>query len=451
MREIIRVLTYGGSSALLPLLVVVMQLAYFFEQNIKKHGRINSLYYQLIPLCLVYSILWYIEDRNSFIINGLMITWFRIPLSDFMRMFFVAIIIWVITMNLRLSKFQIVFWIGILSFSVSVAIVVGYLLVRLVAVNEGLPSFMSSSISYSIIYISILSLFLANIKKRLKPSFDRNNKQSPVALLALAGVSFLSNVMLIYFYGDFHIFPPLFPSYVLYLLIATFVLINVFVLVLSRGQEIYYNNLNQLELEVQTFRNQLDNFHKMKESQEKIRAIKHDLKNEHIVLLGLLDKGNTSEAKEYLKKELTEIAQADSHFYTDNLNLNFLLNQKEKDAQKVGAKLNVSVLIPENINIGSDVLSVVIGNLLDNAISAVGRNKEQSDEIKLNIRTVNDNLLLELENQFNTEEIKTRLNRKTEGFGLKNIQRVVEEYDGIYKQWVEGNRFITSIMFSNLP
>lgn len=46
---------------------------------------------------------------------------------------------------------------------------------------------------------------------------------------------------------------------------------------------------------------------------------------------------------------------------------------KEKEAQKLDIKLEIHCLIPQNLSLKADIISIILGNLLDNSISACSR------------------------------------------------------------------------------
>jgi len=214
--------------------------------------------------------------------------------------------------------------------------------------------------------------------------------------------------------------------------------------------ERYFTKVSMLSIEKNNFETQLKNYQMLNQSQLRLNAIRHDLKNEHIVLSGLLEKGETKQALEYLQKNLSEIDSTEK-FYTHNFVLNFLINEKINLAKTKNITILPTILLPEKVEIENEVLAVVLGNLLDNAIGAVDRNKANKEkEIQLNIKVFNNDMLIAISNKFDKTEEKSRKNRLNDGFGIKNIQRVVEEYGGIYKQTTQDDTYKTSIAFLDI-
>jgi len=103
------------------------------------------------------------------------------------------------------------------------------------------------------------------------------------------------------------------------------------------------------------------------------------------------------------------------------------------------------------IKLDTDIFAVVLGNLIDNSINAVLRlSNSKEKEISLLIKQLDNNLLIEISNVFDTAELQTRKNRRFEGIGIKNVKRIVEEYGGIYNQWIQDNQYIVSILLLNV-
>ena len=188
----------------------------------------------------------------------------------------------------------------------------------------------------------------------------------------------------------------------------------------------------------------------VKKSQSTIRRLRHDLKNRNLVLMGLLDQRKITEAKNYLAQSFDQLAKT-STFYTNDPVLNYLLNEKNALAQANHIDFQIHALISKQISLDNDILSVLIGNLIDNAIEANQRlNAGVSRYINLTIKQFKKDLLIEISNPYDDAEKKTRAHRQTEGLGLKNIKSIIEHYNGLYKQKTTNSTYSVSIMLLNI-
>ena len=108
--------------------------------------------------------------------------------------------------------------------------------------------------------------------------------------------------------------------------------------------------------------------------------------------------------------------------------------------------------IPENLDINSFDLVVVIGNLLDNAIESLSKQKKGSFQIEISYRQ--GTLLINAKNTYEGEIIRkgetlisTKKNAtEAHGIGLSNVRRVIEKYDGEMMIDTEDNLFNVHII-----
>lgn len=214
--------------------------------------------------------------------------------------------------------------------------------------------------------------------------------------------------------------------------------------------ELYYNQRELARSEVQTAEEELRYHRQNMEAYATTRRLKHDLNNQYLVVIGLIEDGKEAEALTYLKKSQSELKQEDK-FYTPNFTLNYVLNEKFKQANKQGVNLDIHVLLPEMITLENDILAVVLGNLVDNGIAAVARNVDDPEKIvKLVIKTYNNNLIMEIANKFDLKELSTRKTRQWKGLGIRNVKRLVSQAEGIFHQEIKGDEYLSSVIFFDI-
>ncbi len=192
-------------------------------------------------------------------------------------------------------------------------------------------------------------------------------------------------------------------------------------------------------------------FELMKESQSRIRALRHDMKNHVLALEGLAKGSKTKKLIEYLDSMQEFMQNPSEHIYTGNEALDSLLNFKLQRAQEELKKVETDVVLPEKMNLHSFDFNVIVGNLLDNAIAASVRTDEKY--FKLSMRMENGVLFLFMVNSCSGIpegicEIR-RLSEKSSpehGIGLSNVQRIVEKYHGDMEMHCKNNYMETEIM-----
>lgn len=213
-----------------------------------------------------------------------------------------------------------------------------------------------------------------------------------------------------------------------------------FTLHLFQQQHAYYQN----KLDKEQLQFQLRETQQSQEEYQRLQSLRHDLKNKHLTLLALLEE-NPDEAREYLQS-LTDSISGKQTFYSKNPTVNYLLNQKLHDVEDE-IELDINCFIPQELSIQPDVLAVILGNCLDNSISACLRLTDKSERtLSLNIRYFQQNLFISINNTFNEQEQETRKTRQRDGWGLRNVDALAQEYQGTIKRFKENGHYRTEIL-----
>ena len=194
----------------------------------------------------------------------------------------------------------------------------------------------------------------------------------------------------------------------------------------------------------------------MQESVENIRTIRHDMKMHLATARDFSIIDNADETTDYLNSLLGDIEKREVYSITNNTAFDSIINYKLNDAKHENIKLNIRILIPPTLNIEVADIVTILGNLLDNAIDAVA--KIDDKQIKLDIEYSKESLFVQVENTFDgevkyangkdgiAEAITTRKIGDNHGYGLKNIRKSVEKYNGHVDINHEGNVFSVGVL-----
>lgn len=191
------------------------------------------------------------------------------------------------------------------------------------------------------------------------------------------------------------------------------------------------------------------------QNEESIRALRHDLKNHTVALQLLLEKGEVKKAIHYLNTFREQAAIVPGTFHTGSDLLDGLLGQKLSPALEQGIKINVSIDFHQGAFVDPFDLCILMGNVLDNAIEACSRLPLSSERfIYISGGPSANFLLIRVENSstlgisFSSGLPKTsKANAFLHGFGLRNIQQVLNRYDGNFTVIAEGDgRFISTML-----
>ncbi|WP_044913526.1 sensor histidine kinase [Butyrivibrio sp. WCE2006] len=168
-----------------------------------------------------------------------------------------------------------------------------------------------------------------------------------------------------------------------------------------------------------------------------IRSIKHDINNHILVLEELVATGNEKDAKEYLEAIKKDFAESGSLVKTGNPVTDVIISEKQKDALDKGMEFSSSFAFPQNVNISTYDISVVLGNILSNAFEAAHKSAEK----RVNLSSVMKGQIffIEVRNSFDGAlfiDEATGLPKSNKdqnqghGYGLRNVKKVAEKYFG---------------------
>lgn len=181
-------------------------------------------------------------------------------------------------------------------------------------------------------------------------------------------------------------------------------------------------------------------------SQEQLQSMRHDFKNTVLVLASHIENKKYTEAMNFISTIQSQILELENNLlevYTPNKELNYLLSHKIYFAKNHGIVTQVKCLIPEELNLENDIIIVLLGNLLDNAINACLEIDESCfKKIDLKIKYFDQSLFIEIKNTFDTNDSKIF----NEGIGIKNIKKTVQENSGIYERFIENDCYCVKII-----
>lgn len=175
------------------------------------------------------------------------------------------------------------------------------------------------------------------------------------------------------------------------------------------------------------------------EMEMKIQGVYHDMNNHIFALEQLAKKNQNYEIQKYLQNLSNEIEVSKKLVTTGNYIIDSFLNMKLGKAIECGTQVFTNIKISKNIPLNPEDISIVLGNILDNALQALEKcdNKKCSKMIKIIMKEEPGKLFLQIINSYDGEVKKsgntyrtTKDKKRAHGFGLKNVQKVVEKYHG---------------------
>jgi sensor histidine kinase YesM len=168
---------------------------------------------------------------------------------------------------------------------------------------------------------------------------------------------------------------------------------------------------------------------------EETKSYKHDIKNHLSTANNYIKSSNFKEASEYLSKLIGEVDNNAIYSETGNIAFDSIINYKLRNANDNYIDVKVKVILPSNLNIDVVDVITIMGNLLDNAVNATMKTEQKS--ISLNLYYDKGRVFIKIENTYNGEiklndnEIVSLSSNPEHGYGLKNVKKSVDKYNGL--------------------
>ncbi|MDD4046965.1 MAG: ATP-binding protein [Tissierellia bacterium] len=189
------------------------------------------------------------------------------------------------------------------------------------------------------------------------------------------------------------------------------------------------------------------------QSKENIKAFRHDVKNHALTLKYYIDNYDREGATGYLDNILDFINYSKEHAKSGNFEIDSLINYKMDLAEKSNIKAEVYLAIPHKLNINPFDLSIVIGNLLDNAIEATL--KAENKFINISIELDRNVLYISISNSYNgnlkltNSKLETTKDNDNHGIGISSVQKSIEKYNGTMNIHYDGQVFYVDALMYN--
>lgn len=234
-----------------------------------------------------------------------------------------------------------------------------------------------------------------------------------------------------------------FPDYMVFFM-AVLLFVNIMIVFYVEALRKNEKEKYLAELTEQHYHLQIEYYQQLLEKQQETKALWHDIKK-YTAAMQAVAAQNDSE-------QLRQIAQAAEDAYervkdisaVGNPVVDALLNQYLRSAKENQIQVLLDITIPEVLAISTLLLSVVIGNTFDNAIEACRLIAPEKRMIHLQLRKQNRILFYSIENPYIDAVTQLRVG-KHHGYGLKNVERAVNQNNGNFQlEKVDGN-FIVQI------
>ena len=201
------------------------------------------------------------------------------------------------------------------------------------------------------------------------------------------------------------------------------------------------------------FQNELVNRHydEVETMYRKMRGWRHDYHNHIQTLKAYMSLTQYEEAAKYLELLEKDLTSVDTVLRTGNVMVDAILNSKLSLIQEKDIQVDATAAVPREVPISDIDLSVLIGNLMDNAMEACEKVPREERFIRIYIDVIKKQLYISV-----TNSMQGTAKRKGErflsdkqgshGFGLLRMDDIVAKHGGYINRQTEDGIFATEVM-----
>lgn len=176
--------------------------------------------------------------------------------------------------------------------------------------------------------------------------------------------------------------------------------------------------------------------------QEKIFKIRHDIKNNLIILQHLINNNQIAEANQVIDEINNHLKYKKSDVYTGNIFIDAYLTNVIVNSQ-IDVQIKCNDL--NDLHYKPDIIAIII-NLVDNAV------ENANHLVNIQIKRKNPNsILIKVSNDCEhdpSKHLKKSKKQGDHGYGLRIVKDVVNQYQGTYLTSYQNGMFTTYVMLN---
>lgn len=277
-------------------------------------------------------------------------------------------------------------------------------------------------ISCFTIILSFLSVFIISIF--VEEEYLELDDLKYFILTIIPGLS------LIYIYWIFYIQETISLSSYVYILFSNVTIFTVY------NFEIKSNYKAQ---EYMSLKYENEEYRSILESNLDLKHLKHDFKNILYSIKYLIDNNQIDILNDQINTIISE-SYVDDEELSGCIVIDAILKKKIQEIKKANIAYTLNLKVPENLrDVNINSISIIIGNLIDNAIEGSLRDNDSEKHIHISIIYNNSSLIIKvknncikLENDFSSNLIKSSKKSGRYGIGIQSVKRRVDKLEGYY-------------------
>ncbi len=185
---------------------------------------------------------------------------------------------------------------------------------------------------------------------------------------------------------------------------------------------------------------------------EQVRKVRHEMANHMTNIRGLAEQGFNVELCRYITDIDDTIRSVEMRYNTGDPVTDVVVNDRVRKAEENGIAFSTNFAYSSSWGIAVYDLSIVLSNILDNALKAAGSASNELKYIKMKMIDRENVILLVCENGVNLSVAPPRdMNDIWHGIGLKNVEDIAERYDGTVNIKRDDSVYKISVLLKKCP
>lgn len=199
-------------------------------------------------------------------------------------------------------------------------------------------------------------------------------------------------------------------------------------------------------------RAQLKHQAELRLQQEALKAFKHDITNQLLVLDGYFACGDSAGGRRFLRTLLGSVEAAAPSVDTGNIALDAILSTKQAMAERLGIAFDLRVQIAESLAVDPVDLGIIFSNALDNAIEACARLDHGERRIRFQLVQQGEMLVCQIANTAPSPQddrlTTSKPDKENHGYGFANLTTALAKYGGTPEVvWEDGWFILSFVLF----
>ena len=195
-------------------------------------------------------------------------------------------------------------------------------------------------------------------------------------------------------------------------------------------------------------------YQSLQERMEETRRMRHDLRHHIHMVNYYLAEREYDKLQEYVSAFQDTIPDGDRIIFCENKIINNIIFYFASLAKQQDIDFQAQLSIPSDVHVEEHDISVLLGNLLENALDACSVQQNSKRHIIVNGKGDAHSLIFTIDNTFENE---IKRNKKGEllttkpngnGIGINSVKKIVERYDGFFSANEQDDMFCVSFMLN---